>query len=380
LIGVGVVVLAIGAGGALLPIEEEFSDFGLGRTGLVTIECGTAFSDDVRISGDPSISIFDPVFIEGDNDDESATTFCERKRSSSRLIALLGLIGGAVVLLAGLFWPSAKPAAPARPQSTPPPQQRPAAGGSQPPRPTPQPAQAPNRPSPGSTEDAWWSQPVEAAQPVVAPLPRRGDGPLVDPSFPAAPAAPIPDSVVGSLPSAPVSGRFGPVVDPTPAAAAAPIPDAVVGEYRGPAESSNVESQTADVDPTRPAEATVVEQVEHVQLGDGRVLLVHDVSVVGRSPAPPASYPTAVLVTVADRTVSKSHAAFGRTGGKLWVEDLHSRNGLIVTRANGTRHPSTPGEVVPLAAGDSVRLGLDTTMTVRTGPPDTNEPTQVRQR
>lgn len=413
LIGVGAVVFAIGVGGALFPIDEEFSDFGLGRSGIVTIECGTAFSDDVRIVGDSSISVFDPVFIEGDNENESATTFCDRKRSSNRLIAILGLIGGAVLFLAGLLWPS-RPPAREQPQFVPPPQG--SAAGPPPPQQPPPPPQQQTAPPPpahqpppppppgpapaadqraGQTNptdasatpagDAWWSQPVESPPPGVGPSPQRDGGRPGDQSLPAAPAAPIPDSVVGSLPSAPVSGRYAPAADPTPAAAPAPIPDAVMGEYRSPdgagawGAAPDQDDPPANPDPIGPLETVNVRQVEHFQLSDGQLLLVADVSVVGRSPSAPASYPTAALVTVDDRTVSKSHAAFGRTGGALWVEDLHSRNGLVVIRENGTREPSAPGGTTPLAVGDSVLLGSDTTMTVTVGPPRADDATERRQ-
>ena len=409
-IGVGVVVTAIGAGGALFPIDEEFSDFGLGRSGVVTVECGTAFSDDVRIVGDPNISIFDPVFIDGDNPDESATTFCDRKRSSNRLIAILGLVGGAVVLLAGLFWPSTS-RTPERPhvgqRHQPQPQQRPVTGPPPPAHPVPPapPAAGQQRPPPphrsevpmeptnpptASTGSAWWSQPIEHPSSETAPHPPREGGPIADPSVPAGPAAPIPDSVVGSLPGSPVSGRLAPVADPTPAASPAPIPDEVLGEYRsseeseawGPASDETPEEHlsAADHDATGPNDTVNVMPSARFELSDGQLILVDDVSVVGRSPSPPASHPSALLVTVDDRTVSKSHAAFGRTGGTLWVEDLHSRNGLVVIRQNGTRETARPGETTPLAVGDSVRLGVDTAMTVTLGRPRTDDRTEQRQR
>ena len=158
-----------------------------------------------------------------------------------------------------------------------------------------------------------------------------------------------------------------------------------MGEYRSPdgagawGAAPDQDDPPADPDPIGPLETVNVRQVEHFQLSDGQLLLVADVSVVGRSPSAPAGYPNAALVTVDDRTVSKSHAAFGRTGGALWVEDLHSRNGLVVIRENGTREPSVPGGTTPLAVGDSVLLGSDTTMTVTVGPPRADDATERRQ-
>lgn len=77
--------------------------------------------------------------------------------------------------------------------------------------------------------------------------------------------------------------------------------------------------------------------------------------IVGRAPAPAESHPHARLHSVQDRTVSKSHALFGRDDDGVWVIDLHSRNGVVI--AGVSPEAVKPGRPHRLNFGDVVVLG-----------------------
>ena len=53
--------------------------------------------------------------------------------------------------------------------------------------------------------------------------------------------------------------------------------------------------------------------------------------------------------TLAEQTISRSHAAIGFDGSAFFVQDLGSTNG---TRLNGKRTPRAP-----LRSGDEIQLG-----------------------
>ena len=81
--------------------------------------------------------------------------------------------------------------------------------------------------------------------------------------------------------------------------------------------------------------------------------------VVGRKPKAHDEYPDARLVPITDpsRTVSSSHALFGLDDTGLWLADLDSTNGTVVTSPEGVQaavHPDTP---VYLANGSAIEFG-----------------------
>lgn len=87
------------------------------------------------------------------------------------------------------------------------------------------------------------------------------------------------------------------------------------------------------------------------------VVLVADVVILGRQPAPDPAYPRAQLVVVDDRTrtVSKTHARLELKSDGWLVTDLHSTNGVLIPTLMGTEEEIGPGSPVP--AGDRFRLG-----------------------
>ena len=82
--------------------------------------------------------------------------------------------------------------------------------------------------------------------------------------------------------------------------------------------------------------------------------------IVGRDPSGDAAAgdvgTTVWAVEDPDKSLSKTHAAFGVDGDIAWVEDRHSTNGVVVVSVGGTRELA-PGERVTLAANDRVQLG-----------------------
>ncbi|TFD55278.1 FHA domain-containing protein [Cryobacterium frigoriphilum] len=102
----------------------------------------------------------------------------------------------------------------------------------------------------------------------------------------------------------------------------------------------------------------------HLDCADGQSVSVTGVVLLGRQPAADAARPGARLLAVADAatSVSKTHAVVevDRAVGlpdTLWVTDLHSTNGVMVTAADGTQFDLEPGGRAPLTPGSKLFLG-----------------------
>ncbi|MFC5928589.1 FHA domain-containing protein [Cryobacterium melibiosiphilum] len=102
----------------------------------------------------------------------------------------------------------------------------------------------------------------------------------------------------------------------------------------------------------------------HLDCADGQSVSVTGVVLLGRQPAADPTRPGARLVAVADAatSVSKTHAVVevDRAAGlpdTLWVTDLHSTNGVMVTAADGTQFDLAPGGRAPLTPGAQLFLG-----------------------
>ncbi|MET0974513.1 MAG: FHA domain-containing protein [Leifsonia sp.] len=161
--------------------------------------------------------------------------------------------------------------------------------------------------------------------------------------IPARPEADAPASeaepIVATYPSfRPVQPQPLPTLPP--AAAAVPTPAAV----------------TAPV-PRQDGEPGTGQWLLH--LGDGRSVAVDGTVVIGRDPAAVAGHPLATLLAVTDatRSVSKTHALVDLEAGDLVVTDLHSTNGVVVTRTDGTVTEAVPATRLALQDGDALALG-----------------------
>ncbi len=153
---------------------------------------------------------------------------------------------------------------------------------------------------------------------------------------------------------------------PPPAAAPAAAPPAAAPAERVPAEPVPAEPPPAPASAPDPApvsapvtaESTVVRSLALV-LPDGSRCPVGTAIVLGRDPVAPPSHPGARAVAIVDpaKSVSKTHALLVATAEGVEVRDLHSTNGVSVTRG-GVRDELAPGAGASVTAGDRVRLGL----------------------
>jgi len=96
-----------------------------------------------------------------------------------------------------------------------------------------------------------------------------------------------------------------------------------------------------------------------IDLPDGSTEVVNGSVVVGRMATPTPGWPGARLVSINDptRSVSKNHAIFTTEDGVLFVEDLDSMNGIVVTRTDGHIIDLVPGKRLRLDHGSTVELG-----------------------
>jgi pSer/pThr/pTyr-binding forkhead associated (FHA) protein len=82
--------------------------------------------------------------------------------------------------------------------------------------------------------------------------------------------------------------------------------------------------------------------------------------VIGRDPTVPPGYPQDAQLCAAEdptRQISKTHVALSLRGGSVWVEDLHSTNGVIVEEAGGRSGRLPAGKPVRLQHDARVRFG-----------------------
>lgn len=101
---------------------------------------------------------------------------------------------------------------------------------------------------------------------------------------------------------------------------------------------------------------------------DGRRVQLLDQAVIGRDPVVPSDSPSAETIAVSDTTVSKTHVRVGATRGEVWIEDLHSRNGVSIVAPDGSSVTATPGQRMIVDVGDQVVVGDVTAFTVGSGP------------
>jgi pSer/pThr/pTyr-binding forkhead associated (FHA) protein len=96
----------------------------------------------------------------------------------------------------------------------------------------------------------------------------------------------------------------------------------------------------------------------HVVLPDGRTFAIGlgEGVVIGRSPIVDPALPSAGLVTVADPSLSKTHATIGKDDSGVWLVDHHSTNGSSVS-TNGTVQACQAGLRVTLTHDAQLVLG-----------------------
>ena len=148
------------------------------------------------------------------------------------------------------------------------------------------------------------------------------------------------------------SDPYAPPAGATPSASTQPIPTdapsppSSTGGWGAPAAAA------ASSGPSAPGPRA---KIVRLVMDDGTVLPRGERVVVGRSPVDAAGGLCHVLADPG-RSLSKSHAAFVRSGEDITVEDLNSTNGVAVSR-DGSEFLVQPGAVTPLRVGDKVLMG-----------------------
>jgi FHA domain len=94
-----------------------------------------------------------------------------------------------------------------------------------------------------------------------------------------------------------------------------------------------------------PQEDTLIPKTWRLTFADGQSFEATSSMVLGRDPAVVPVRPQAQRIPVADpaKSVSKTHAIIDLESAELSVTDLHSTNGVIVTRPDGRRDDLPPG-------------------------------------
>lgn len=180
----------------------------------------------------------------------------------------------------------------------------------------------------------------------VAPPPSAGSSVAPRPSAPGTP--PIIAPPAAHVPAASPS----PAADRSRHVAAPPWtsqPDTLAAQPP-PASSINDKTRITTRSPRREVRWQLV-------CADGAVIDVDGTIVVGRDPSSSlVANSTAVPIADDGRSMSKSHAALSVTDEGLFVEDLHSTNGVRIIRG-GEEFEVSPGSPAPLRADDVLVLG-----------------------
>lgn len=94
-------------------------------------------------------------------------------------------------------------------------------------------------------------------------------------------------------------------------------------------------------------------------LPDGEPYAIESTVLIGRGVKPRAKWPSAKLLSVDDSTksVSKTHAVLEADAEQLWITDLKSTNGVVVTSPDGQESDGDDGGRVNVQPGSTITLG-----------------------
>jgi hypothetical protein len=211
--------------------------------------------------------------------------------------------------------------------------------------------------------------PVVPPAATVAPPPPPPPPPLVVPSAPEIPAATTPRSAADAVPPAilisavPTFDQEATTTPPRPSSAfgppaADPAPVAVAAQ---PDLESEPDSDRTQLSTRRRAARW------RLVLPDGRAIVVATTTLIGRNPGSSARFPGAKLERVEDpaKSVSKTHAVLQSDSEGLWITDLGSTNGVILTQPDGAEVDLEAEVRTLVLVGATVDLG-DFVMRVET--------------
>ena len=156
-----------------------------------------------------------------------------------------------------------------------------------------------------------------------------------------------------------VSSFAVPAVTQPPAAAFEPSSDWFVTPIVPPVDSDHTVMRPASMSPV--AATQTAKRTLALSMSDGRRFELTARMLIGRDPAPREGDDGACLVKLDDDAVSKTHAAFGRQGDSVWVEDRGSTNGSVLVDESGRHVALIPGQRVLLIPPATVVIG-DTTI------------------
>lgn len=198
--------------------------------------------------------------------------------------------------------------------------------------------------------------PARPAAPARAPAPPAPAGVRV-PASPESPSTPITVSAPVAHPStggiAVPSGFAPPEQTPEQKPALEPVDLDAETRMIAPLEPVDLDSDTRMVVARAPLPAP------RLTFDTGEVVLVLGTGVVGRNPSAGTTDAVVHLVTVPDpeKSVSKTHAAFGLDAGGLWFADRNSTNGTSVLATDGSRTELSPGERAHVVPGMVIEFG-----------------------
>ncbi|MDO5683782.1 MAG: FHA domain-containing protein [Propionibacteriaceae bacterium] len=94
-------------------------------------------------------------------------------------------------------------------------------------------------------------------------------------------------------------------------------------------------------------------------LDDGQRVELTGTVVFGRAPATPSDLQNVTLRALPDPSMrmSKTHLAIGIDPAGVWIQDLHSSNGVRVTHPGGAATTLSPGESTPSPVGSRIEFG-----------------------
>lgn len=116
---------------------------------------------------------------------------------------------------------------------------------------------------------------------------------------------------------------------------------------------------TEDLDATRVSTKRRTGSPWRLVLPDGQHYVVEGTVLIGRDPASRVKWPDAKLLSLNDTTksVSKTHAVIEADVEGLWVTDLKSTNGVVVTTPDGRELDGDGGERLRVEPGSDIELG-----------------------
>lgn len=224
------------------------------------------------------------------------------------------------------------------------------------------------------------SVPVSTLAPPPPPPTQASPPPLPPPPPPPPPPAPkaalpqpTPDPVVASVVPEATAEEAGPVnpdmitlppglISPPPAAAEAARPSPSMAEavfITSPGTLPPALPPAEDLDATRVSARRRTGSPWRLVLPDGQHYVVDGTVLIGRDPAARVKWPSAKLLPLNDTTksVSKTHAVLEADDSGLWITDLKSTNGVVVTTPEGQEVDGDGGGRLRVEPGADIELG-----------------------